>query len=81
MAIFDEGYQANQKQEREKRGILTTSTSTFTFRTVNQGVIMLWRSESVASLPHRWTCSIQNGYAYAEPEALLIRNDVGYGVP
>jgi hypothetical protein len=41
MAIFDEGYQANQKQERETRGILTNSTSTFTFRTVNQGVRML----------------------------------------
>jgi hypothetical protein len=39
IAIFDEGYQANQKRERQKRGILTTSTSTF--RTVNQGVRML----------------------------------------
>jgi len=41
MAIFDEGYQANQKQKGDKRGILTTSMSTFTFRTVNQGVRML----------------------------------------
>ena len=42
IATFDEGYRlVRQERENEKEQALTTSTSTFTLRTVSQGVRML----------------------------------------
>jgi hypothetical protein len=50
MATFDEGYRrVKQEKESNKYQALTTSTFTFTLRTVSQGVRMLQAQQSVAS--------------------------------
>ena len=61
--------------------VLTTSTSTFTLRTVTQGVRMLEMEINPVTDKLMDAFSLQNCHAQAEPEFLLLRNDGGYGGP